>query len=182
MIKRFADGKAFADGWQLNGHAVWVHGREMYWNGDLTGGLYLPQGLNAMRDLGIIPPETRLVRVASDWDSVGFALLETPIVQGHAIHKGWFTASHENGCIDHEPMASGSNGYHCTMRIARLMQESFRFYALENSWGDDWAYNGYGVMTDAEDREGLMDDGLYTAKMPENWTAWTGWEKFLIKP
>lgn len=180
MIRRYADGRAFAAELQINGQAIWEKGRDMFWGGTRNGGLYLPQGFEAIRAMGMIPENSVLLRVASDWDSVGLALLDTPIVQAHAIHKGWFEPNPENGCIDHAPMASGSNGYHCTLRVARIRQLNKRFYVTQNSWGAEWGFGGYGVMTAEEDAEGLMSPGLYTALLPVGWAGRRGWEKYLI--
>ncbi|MFA6271380.1 MAG: hypothetical protein WC657_09340 [Candidatus Paceibacterota bacterium] len=182
MQIRYGDPEPFDDGWYLDGQAVWIRGREMFWGGDMKGGLYLPQGFRAAASLGIIPNDSRIMRVAPDWDSVGLALRDTPILQGHAIHEGWFRANTVNGCIDHAPLASGSNGYHATLRVARLIQEADkRFFVLQNSWGAGWAFAGYGVMSESEDKEGLMQPGLYTARMGPGWITSQEWRKYLKK-
>lgn len=175
------DSEPFDAGWYLDGDIVHQRGRDMFWNGDRSGGLYIPQGFRAMADLGIVPNDSKIMRVAADWDSVGLALMEAPIVQGHAIHPGWFRPDNLSGCIDHTPFASGQHGYHATCRVARLVQELKRFFALQNSWGDPWAFHGYGVMSEDEDREGLMTPGLYTLRMPEGWQKDETWRKYLKK-
>lgn len=182
MIRRHVDPRAFAGGWQINGQAIWYTGRRMFWNGTTDGGIYLREGLTAARELGIVPPDTALQSVGTDWDSVGLALRATPIVQGHAIHNGWFDPDSESGCIDHEPKASGANGYHATLRIGRLTKDGRNYYVLQNSWGATWGRYGYGLMTVEEDAEGLMSPGLFTAKLPDDWRTWEGWRKCLIKP
>lgn len=179
MRIRFCGTTEFDQGFYLDGHAIWERGREMFWGGDMSGGLYLFQGARAMADLGIIPRDSTVMRVAQDWDSVGMALMQTPIVQGHAIHPGWFRADPASGCIDHAPVAAGANGYHATVRVARLQQENTRFYVLQNSWGEQWSFAGYGVMSEAEDREGLMTPGLYTLQLPEGWQNDDTWKKYL---
>jgi hypothetical protein len=182
MQIRFGDKQPFEEGWYLDGQIVWERGRDMFWNGDKTGGLYLPQGFKSLADLGIVPNDSIILGVAPDWDSVGLALMETPIIQGHAIHKGWFSPLKTNGCIDHAPMASGANGYHCPLRVARLIQAFMRkFFALQNSWGEVWGFGGYGLMTNDEDKEGLMSPGLYTLRMPAGWTKDETWKKYLKK-
>lgn len=181
MIIRYSGEDVFDMGWYLDGNKIWERGREMFWNGDKQGGLYLPQGARAMADLGIIPSNSVIMRVAQDWESVGLALLDSPIVQGHAIHPGWFRPDSLSGCIDHGPMASGSNGYHATCRCARLRQEHDRFYVLQNSWGNNWAFSGYGLMSESEDREGIMTPGLYTIRMPADFIGSTTWLRYLKK-
>jgi hypothetical protein len=181
MQIRYGDAEPFDAGWFLDGDIPWSRGRDMFWNGDKTGGLYLPQGFRAMADLGIVPNDSQILRVAPDWDSVGLALEEAPILQGHAIHQGWFSPDPVSGCINHIPTATGANGYHCTMRVARIVQEINRFFAFQNSWGDTWANHGYGLMSEAEDREGLMAPGLYTLRMPEGWLKDETWKRYLKK-
>jgi hypothetical protein len=181
MQVRFGDPEPFNLGWYMDGQAIWERGRDMFWNGDKTGGLYLWQGAKAMGDLGIVPADSAMFRVAPDWESVGLALLDAPIVQGHAIHQGWFTPNKQSGCIDHAPMASGSNGYHATCRVARLRQDDTRFYVLQNSWSEAWGFAGYGVMTEAEDREGIMTPGLYTMRLSDGWVNNATWRKYLKK-
>lgn len=181
MIRRYVDPAAFLGGWQLDGQAVWRRGREMFWNGTFDAGLYLPQGFAALKDLQMVPSESEIIRVATDWDSVGLALLDTPIVQAHAIHAGWFKARTDNGCLDHEPAASEANGCHCTLRIARVRQDLRKFYSFQNSWGAEWGFGGYGLMTVAEDAEGIMSPGLYTARLPERWKSCDGWKALMVR-
>lgn len=180
MVRRYQDSRAFAGGWQLDGEAIWTRGRQLFWGGTLDSGLFLPQGFDALRDLGGVP-DGECFWVSNSWDAVGDVLLDTPLVQAHAIHAGWFRAAAENGCIDHEPRASASNGYHATLRIGRTLRGGSQFYAFQNSWGEDWGYKGYGLFTAAEDAEGIMAGGLCSARLPAAWRTWDGWTKLLKK-
>jgi hypothetical protein len=178
MVRRYRDANAFAGGAQIDGQAVWQRGREMFWNGDMTGGLYLPQGFSALVDLGAIPPDSKLVEVNDDWDSVGLALRDTPLVQGHDIDSGWFRADPLNGCIGDAERPDGEEGSHCTLRIARLRQLAVQYYALANSWGDGWGRYGYGLMTEVKNEASTMGP-CYTARLPAGWQADDGWKRLL---
>jgi hypothetical protein len=179
-VLRRARGKYVTSGKQISGEAIWKQGRAKYYNGDLDGGLYIDQGFLAALNLGIFPPDTRLIEIQHDWASVGKALLQAPIVQAHHIHMGWENPSYENGCIDHRESPRSSDGYHATVRIGRLVQDGRRFYLSQNSWGRSWGFHGCFCMTEAEDAEGLMPDGLYQAALPNDWEHWDGWVPYLV--
>jgi hypothetical protein len=151
----------------------------MFWGGNYSAGLYLHQGFEALKDMGGVPPGTELMRVARDWDSVGWALLDSPLIQAHSIDNGWFDANHENGqVIRHGNRAGG----HCTLRVSRVRQEGSHYYGFANSWGQEWGVFGFGIISDFDDRDTLFPSGLYTAKMPDGWEKWDGWKKLLIMP
>lgn len=181
MLRRYREDDPFKPGEQISGEAIWKRGREMFWKGRMNGGLYLPQGLEAMKDLEYVPPESPLMGVEPDWASVGYALRETPLVQGHHVHAGWENPDPQSGCLDHAPAPTNADGYHCTLRMGRLVQSGRRFYVGQNSWGTTWGWRGLFVMTEDEDAEGRMSGPLYTANLPAGWTSWDGWKKGVIR-
>ena len=181
MLRRYVSRTIFAPGEQIDGHAVWVRGRELFYSGRLTGGMQLPQGFAAMMDLGILPPESLLVAVNKNWNSVCRQLAISPMVQGHHIHPGWFRADRVSGLIDHEPIPAQADGYHATLLMGTGMHGDRRFRVGQNSWGCDFANNGYFVMTDEEWFEGVMADGPYTVQLPEGWEKWQGWKEHVVK-
>ena len=181
MLRRYAAKDPFRPGEQISGERIWKRAREMFYGGNMEDGIELPQGFAAMVDLGLVPPEAQLLAIDPDWESVGFALGSTPLVQGHHVHKGWDNPDPESGCIDHSSFPTAADGYHATLRIGRLVQENIRFYISMNSWGQTWGWHGLYLMTEAEDAEGRMEDGPYTANLPAGWTSWEGWKKGVIK-
>lgn len=154
----------------------------MFWQGDMSGGLYLPQGFQAAQDLGWIPSAARLVSVAQDWDSINAKLEYSPLVQGHMINAGWFRADPDSGCIDHEAPADGTGG-HATLLAATLRQVDTggnltRWRVFLNSWGANRGRFGFFTMTEKTWLAQVMQDGPYTAEIPD-FAAWDSWKKGL---
>jgi len=138
----------------------------------------LNQGFFAAQDLGWIPRDATVLQVRQDWDSINAALLKTPLVQGHRIHKGWFNEDRASGCIDHAPAPDGT-GAHATLLMGTLLQPDksgvmTRFRVSLNSWGADRGRFGFFLMTEAEWYEGTMTDSPWTAEIPniQNWLSW----------
>lgn len=168
-------------GLQVNGEAIWKRGREMFWGGDMTGGLYLDQGCLAAVDLGILPPLATPVRVDRTVSAQSMQLTRTPLVVGHAVHAGWFNPSQENGCIDHAPRPTGADGYHATLRVGLLLQNGVWFFAGQNSWGAEWGWRGYFLMTAAEDIEGAMQDSPWTCDLGGALVTGPRFQDYLVK-
>lgn len=181
MLRCYVGRGVLAPGEQIDGEAIWRRGRELFWGGTLDDGLYLSHGFHAMLDLGILPPGTELVQVAQDWRSIGRALLHTPLVQGHVVHEGWLHPDPRNGCLDHAPAPVGNGAGHATLCVGRLVKDGQRYRAGQNSWGTSWGWHGLFVLTDEEDAEGRMNDGPYTAVLPDDWTSYPGWRKAVTR-
>lgn len=179
MLRRY-NMHEFTPDHQIDGYMIWQRGADMFRGGDGSKGLCLNEGFKAMLDLELVPPDSRLVKVANDWESVGSALLSTPLIQGHKVHDGWEDPDPESGCIDHGHKPDAWDGYHCTLRIGRLQQKGQRFYAGQNTWGDHWAWNGLFIMTEEEDKVTGMSDGPLTIQLGTNWQTWEGWKKAVV--
>jgi hypothetical protein len=180
MIRKNVSLTAFAKGEQIGGELIWREGRRMFYKNDLSSGLLLNEGFDAMKNLGLIPPGSELVYVPNTWSAIGEALKTTPLVQGHHVHAGWARPSKVNGQIDEQPRPTNADGYHCTLCIGRLRQKSIGFKLNFNSWLP-WGWNGVFVMTLAEDAEGIMAGGLFTAKLSQPLSTWQGWKKGIIR-
>ena len=181
MLRRYAEEDPFQPGEQISGEQIWRRGRELFYGGDMSDGLELPEGFEAMLSLGLIPPDSQLLAVDPDWASVGYALMSTPLVEGHKVHRGWASPNRQSGCIDHSPRPIRADGYHATLRIGRLEQDNTRFYVSQNSWGPSWGWHGLFLMNEAEDKEGRVPDGPYTANLPAGWTDWEDWKKGVVR-
>ena len=142
ILRHYIGHGAIPNGYQLDGYRIWWKAKQMFNNGCLAGGLLIPQGFEAIKALGWIPKDSMLVEIGRDWVSQGEALLETPLVVGHAIYAGWFSPSPVNGCLDNVYKESARGGGHCTCRVGRFIQNGMKFYADQNSWGQYYAWNG----------------------------------------
>jgi hypothetical protein len=179
MLRRRLGPEAIHRGMQVDGHAIWRRGREMFWGGKMTGGLYLDQGCLAAVDLGILSKSAAPVRIERTISAQSLQLRDTPLVVGHAVHAGWYNPSRENGCIDHAPRPDGS-GYHATLRVGVLYQGNSWYYAGQNSWGSDWGWRGYFLMTASEDQEGAMQDSPWTCADPGGPLFGPNWKNYLV--
>lgn len=167
--------------WQIDGDKLWAQARKFFYGGDMSDGLTLEQGARAMQRLGWIPPYADLVEVNPDWESIGISLANTPLVQSHQIHQGWFEADPHNGCINHFPAPKKTDGYHATLMIGRAIQDDMQFRVGMNSWGPEWGYKGYFIMTEEEDHEGAMGCPNTFSISQAKFASWEGWALGLRK-
>lgn len=184
MLRRYVDRSIIPANRQLNGDTLWMHARNKHWNGVLKGGIFIPQGFEALVDLGWLPPGALLVEVPAEFDNYNAALAETPLVQGHMVTRGWFETI-SNGCIAHTYERSYKGGGHCTLGISTVIKDTIPFRGLLNSWGANWGWNGIGLMTDTYWLDTTLDDCVYTVALPHgrDWSelaACPGWKKALI--
>lgn len=181
MLRRYVGKAALAPGEQLDGWAIWKKGREMFWNGSLDGGLYLAQGFAAAVELGILPCAARLARVSPHAADLAAALADTPLVQGHLVHEGWYRPLPLNGCLDHAPAPTDAAGGHATLLAGVLRQRGGLYWPFLNSWGADWGWNGLGLMSTEEWQEGWIGDGPVTAILPRGWETHRGWREHIVR-
>lgn len=179
MVRRYIGMDALKEGEEIDGYAIWKRAREMFYNGSLAGGLSLNEGFEAMLDMGILPPGSMLVDIAPLTDAICLALQETPLVQGHIVHSGWYDPNPENGCIDHTGHPGPGDGGHATCLIGHTIQKGRIYFVSQNSWGKDYGMAGYFTMSEDEWFEGYIGQGPCTASMPDGWEKWDGWRKFV---
>jgi hypothetical protein len=182
MLREYVGMDAIPEGFQINGNAIWFQIKQMFYGGRLSGGAYVEEGFEALRALGWIPKDSMLVQVGIDWVSQGEALLKTPLVVAHMVYPGWFTPNKENGCLDHVYEATQKEGGHCTCRIGRVMQDGNKFFLGQNSWGNDWGWNGCFLMDEIMDL-GTSLDSPYTIEVPGGFQRLRdleGWKAGLI--
>lgn len=182
MLRKHVDLGALSTDEQIDGDAIWRKAREMFWGGSLDGGLLVDQGFLAAVALGILPQDATVVRIASTVAAVSQELLQSPVIQGTAMHDGWGRPDPESGAIPlnmPDPFAG-----HATLVVAVTRAPEGR-YSLPflNSWkhanGADWGRFGYGQLRDDQWKQCLMDDPV-TCRLTENWETWRGWERFVI--
>ena len=166
MVRNYVGLDAIPKGMQLNGDLLWRYARKQWWGGSLVGGIYIPQGFQAMKDLGWIPADSILVEIAADFATWNAALELTPLVQGHLVNDGWKNPSKQNGCLEHIQTNYTTKGGHATLGIAAAEQDGEPYRAFLNSWGPYWGFHGMGLMADEFWLETSIDDVTYTAEIP----------------
>lgn len=183
VLRRYVGHATIPKGMQLNAEALWFRGRQMFWKGNLSGGLYLKQGFDAMLDLGWLPPDTMYCEIGYGFSDSWEALLDAPLVTAHAVTEGWFQESPQNGCIMEDyRLARIPNAGHCTMRAACLQKAGRNFYAQLNSWGEERGWNGIFVMSEELDQMTSIAPPA-TAVLPggfQKLRTWNGWKSALI--
>lgn len=184
MLRRYhPEGRGvLKEGEQLDGYAIWKHGRKMFYDGIETGGLYLPQGFHALMDLGMLPPGTALFSISTDRNAIFKALAATPLVQGTIVGRDMDFPNPENGQIDESIIPSiRVDGAHATVIMAGLIQNEEPFLCAQNSWGSDYGWDGYFTMTMDHWYSVWIGDGPYTALLPFHWWEWDGWRKYVTR-
>jgi hypothetical protein len=183
MLRKHVSMSALEAGEQIDGDAIWRKAREMFWGGSLDGGLLVDQGFQAAIALGILPRDSVVVRIGSSVAAVSHELLQTPVVQGNAVHDGWARPDPSNGSISllmPDPFAGHAT---CVVAVARVDAEHYSLPFL-NSWtnadGSPWGRYGYGQLRDDQWAQCLMDDPA-TCRLPADWTTWRGWERYVIR-
>jgi hypothetical protein len=179
MIRRHLGQDALKPGEQIDGYAIWKRGRELFDNGSLVGGLTLFEAFHAARDLGILPPDSIMVDIEPTQDAMAQALANTPLVQGHRVSDGWYETNPENGCLDHSKLPKPGDGGHATLLLSPVVQGDKLFWLSQNSWGPDYGYHGYFLMSNAMWQACYLGDGPATATLPVPLTAWDGWRKYV---
>jgi hypothetical protein len=143
MVRRYIGMDALKEGEEIDGYAIWQRAREIFYDGKMTGGQSLGQGFEAMLDLGILPPGSMLVDIAPLTDAICLALQETPLVQGHVLHSGWYEPNPENGCLDHSKRPKPDDGGHATVLMAITIKDANTYLVSQNSWGAHYGWKGY---------------------------------------
>ena len=166
IVRRYIGREAIPFGMQLDGDQIWRYARNAWWKGDMNGGIYVTQGIQAMLALGWLPSDATQREVPSAFDAWNEALAETPLVQGHRVTDDWISPSKENGCLTAMYGQTEMTGGHCTLGVAAAWQDDQPYRALLNSWGSAWGYHGIGLMTDGMWLETALDDVTYTVDIP----------------
>lgn len=188
MLRRYIGMDVLAPNEQLDGDAFWRKAREMFYADEdgianYTDGILLDQAFLAMIELGALPKGTHLGRVPTDWNRIYRQLKRTPLIQAHIVHQGWFACNRENGQIGENHKVFPWGGGHATLMVEALTQQRdgvhHHYVMSQNSWGREYGYHGYFLMSLLEWEQCYIDGPMY-AEMPDGWKEWRGWENFVI--
>jgi Papain family cysteine protease len=181
MLRRYVGKDCLQPGEEIDGRAIWAKGRELFYGGAQTGGLYLGQGFAAMIALGMIPPKSQLLDVDPSIDAMAAQLQKTPMVQGHVVCEGWYHPNPENGCLDHSTRPGPGDGGHATCLMGLSVKNNTVFWVAQNSWGTDYGWKGYFLMTDSMWKTGYLGEGPCTAALPDGWEQFDGWKQYVTR-
>lgn len=185
MLRRYVGLDAIPAGRQLNGFAVYFEAKRMFYDGCLAGGIALPEGFLAMKELGWIPQEVVLVEVRKDLDSIAEALKTAPVVHASLVTAGWFRPNPANGCIEEDwrPGARVDAG-HAYAIVGVIRQDRRRFVVLDPCWGQGYGWYGLAVMSEEMFMATSFGDGPYTLNIEGDWATLlkkhAGWKRGLI--
>ncbi len=169
--------RAIPAGMQIDTQPFYDHARRKHYPGEPIhrGGLLLHHGIEAMSELGALPPDTSYPTIDVYLATCSTYLLEGPVLQGTATHAGWATPA-TNGAIrardpDHTRL-------HLTLLTGILEQRERFFPQLMNSHGQHWGYYGYGLLTQ-EDWEASVI-GIVVPRLPPGSALFDGYKRFLV--
>ena len=179
MVRSIHGKAAISEGQQINGEAIWRKARQMFWGHEPVenGGLFMDQGFKAAIALGILPPNTTVKMQDMNIERLSAILPYQPVLQGTQVSVGWNNPSRENGQIMEatpDPL-----GGHATCIIGLLQQGPTNYILFQNSWGNKWGWNGYGLLTEQQWKDSLISP-LSTAELPWDFETWQGWRDYII--
>lgn len=181
MLRRYHPrGKAVLENWrQINGDAIWKHARTLFYNGDMSGGLYIPQAFHAALDLGIFAPGSQ-IRTLSRREALYSSQFErTPYIDGHDVSAWYQHNTADNGQIFEGGIPDGSAG-HCTDKVSRLVQNGVNYWQELNSWGERFGWHGLFIQSQGYDDLTALEDDVYYIEEPAGWEQWDGWRKWIV--
>lgn len=177
VLRKLLGKSVFRAPMQINSEAIYHKGREMFWKGHSSEGLLLHQGFQAAQALGIVPPG-KIRDVSLDLLSISHQLHDTPLVMGQMIHRGWNSASKDNGLIK---WSNAKLGGHAILMTGILRQEGQVYVQFLNSWGRDWGYGGTGLVNEHDYLRGQYTRCLWVDVDDETWKRHEGWRNFVIR-
>jgi hypothetical protein len=130
-------------GYQIDSRKIWERGRNMYFNGNMSGGLHLSQGFGACKELGLFDPYILLENTTSLSD-IYKQLKDGPLVTAVVITADWKNPSHDNGYIKPNGTIIGA---HAVLIVGVTIHNHNIYVHLMNSWGSDWGWNGIATLS-----------------------------------
>jgi hypothetical protein len=182
MLRRFSNNvkKPFATWQQLDGDAIWAYARQKYYDGDMNGGLYIPDAFNAAVEMGVFVRGSELKTISRSEAMYSTQFEKTPFIDGHDV-SGWYQRGlADNGQVFEGGMPDGSGG-HCTIHVSRMTQNDQNFWQNQNSWGDKFGWHGLFITTEWFDDFTGLEDKMYYVVEPEGWENDDGWRKYIVE-
>lgn len=178
ILIQYAQPGALLPGQQLDGDRLylWIR-REYYRDADPDGGALIEEGVRALTQCGILPPDTPIYQVDPLQEYLDTALERGPILQGHLVDSAWSSPDPETGIIS--DVLTDILGGHCTVLGGQwFYPDRDALYPAFNSWGDAWARHGVGFMSWSRWLRTWVD--TWQILPTSNLGTWTGWREWLI--
>lgn len=181
MLRRYhKSGSApFAPWQEIDGDAIWAYARRKFYDGDMDGGLYIPQAFEAALEMGIFSKGSQLKTIKREDALYGSQFELTPFIDGHDV-SGWYkNGLSDNGQVYEGGQTDGTGG-HCTVHVSRMVQNGKNFWQNLNSWGTSFGWHGLFITTEFFDFLTGLENSMYYVVEPEGWENDDGWRKYVI--
>lgn len=184
LIRLFVSYAAFAPNLQIDYPRLHKLAQTLRYPGqpyDPNKGLFMGDSFKAAKIAGLVPQDAEEVEVDFSVDSMREALLECPIHTGIEVPPTFGVPNPRTGEIPRCQVANAGNGH--AMQIVRMFgAENTRMplYALPNTWGTEWAWQGVCII-DHDFLEALLLDAPRIYRFDYTWLAHNReWENWLM--
>lgn len=182
MLRRYVGKDILETEQQIDGYAIWKYGVEKYHDGNYKSGLLLEEGAQSMIALGLIPPESQIKFInRNDYSGICKQLFISPLVQAQIISDAWFKTNTSGQILEDVSTIYAINGGHATLFLEFLFQNNELFPFCQNSWGMEWGYYGYFLMSYEYWIKTEGGPMLCYIELPNRWDKWDGWKKYIKK-
>ena len=175
VIRRQYGRDAIPVGSWINGDAIWASRRRRQYDGDMSGGLQVHEGLEEAAALGLFDGiRYGIVRFNPSPAALDQMLRHMPVLVGAGTHQGWGRTSRQNGQIPFD-LPNPYLGHAIVVGDVQFRSDE-TYIRGPNSWGLDWGKDGMWCMTDGQFAQSLISDAV-TLYLPDG--IGTAWRRFL---
>lgn len=186
LIRFYVDPNAFSPDLQLDANRLHeLAQQDRYPNTpyDPMRGLYMGDSFKAARRVGLVPPDAEAVPLDPTVAATGEALMTCPVHIGIGVPKSFGSPNPKTGEIKRVWITESYGGH--ALFIARLFAATtgrMPMWAIPNSWGRNWGWNGV-CCIDHDFLRTLMLDAPMLYRF--DYAAWfktnREWEKWMVK-
>ena len=169
---------ALKTGENLDGDALyWWIRNHYYHDQNPDGGAQIEEGVRALVEAGVLPPDTTCQKVQTEQADINEALKDGPVLQGHMVDEAWQKPA-SDGKIPDE--VGAYLGGHCTLLLGQwYFKDSEAEYVSGNSWGDEFGYHGMLWMGWTRWKKTCVDTWRVVVS-PSSIKTWDGYRRWII--
>lgn len=167
---------------QLDYDRLYLEVRLEWYNDRADGGAELHMPFETARRLGVLPPDTQIVRPENTPAGICAALVRGPLIVGISVDDGWKPSRLHpvNGAIDETGATVGKLPYtngHALRLMGTARLNGRPVYVLRNSWGPI-GQRGDGLVccTVQYYHKWALDFPILIDYGPD-WRNWRGWDR-----